>query len=96
MDYDIILNVHKERLKKLERYISLIEYLDKALKDIVMRVCMLENRTIDPQQAITNLEYKNTKKPHKCPICKGEGYLTFYIPKHIDCKSCEGKGFVWG
>lgn len=41
------------------------------------------------------------KEPFKCPVCEGKtycaksnfqdgGYITF------DCKSCEGKGVIWG
>jgi len=36
------------------------------------------------------------KKPHKCPVCEGQG--GFYISGTMDseCHACEGKGIVWG
>lgn len=40
------------------------------------------------------------KKPYKCPICGGKGFvfLMFSIvdSKQEKCNSCESKGIVWG
>lgn len=41
----------------------------------------------------------NYNKPHKCPICDGSGGtkhpLTGFLAASV-CRSCEGKGIVWG
>lgn len=43
------------------------------------------------------------KQPHKCPVCDGRGYVApgFYSGPCTSatteqCRSCEGKGVVWG
>lgn len=74
-------------------------------------IIQLEKRIkeLERFQDITHLEYKNTKKPHKCPICEGEGLNKSRLVmdaileqpstismKNPDCKACEGKGIVWG
>lgn len=35
------------------------------------------------------------RKPHKCPICDGNGKkrTEFEI---LGCNACEGKGIIWG
>ena len=33
------------------------------------------------------------KKPHKCPVCDATGSIP---PTRMICKTCEGKGIVWG
>jgi DnaJ-class molecular chaperone len=50
---------------------------------------------------IGNRTYSETKTPHKCPSCYGEGARQYNHPfdpqmKTETCKSCEGKGIVWG
>jgi DnaJ-class molecular chaperone len=42
-----------------------------------------------------------TPTPHKCPSCYGEGARQYNHPfdpqtKTETCKSCDGKGIVWG
>jgi DNA repair exonuclease SbcCD ATPase subunit len=48
---------------------------------------------------------KAEKKPHKCPVCYGNGEWELTSieeviqnggSKHLFCKPCEGKGIVWG
>lgn len=40
------------------------------------------------------------EKPYKCPACDGKRKELFILPAggyyEQDCKSCEGKGIVWG
>lgn len=45
------------------------------------------------------------KMPHRCPVCSGAGQVPadFYIGLGVtttvepeQCRSCEGKGIVWG
>jgi len=46
-------------------------------------------------------------QPHKCPVCNGKGHVTagFYNTNGIGtsvntaeetCRSCDGKGVIWG
>ena len=44
-------------------------------------------------------------KPYKCPVCDGHTMVKscFYSPmvsedttSYEPCRSCEGKGYVWG
>lgn len=44
----------------------------------------------------------HTKKPHKCPVCDGVGFINCltnpiikWVEKNVKCISCEGKGIVW-
>lgn len=48
--------------------------------------------------------YHEDKKPHKCPVCEGQGRIfvsdpskqgVFVLDKWQDCPPCEGKGIVW-
>lgn len=51
--------------------------------------------------------YRESKKPHKCPVCEGSGKdknklvaepydNNIKILVEPPCHSCEGKGIVWG
>lgn len=46
---------------------------------------------------------KEKLSPYKCPICEGSGHIGFdknpyfpLTPEARKCKSCEGKGIIWG
>jgi|GEM_PF-3717939 hypothetical protein len=39
---------------------------------------------------------KLRKMPYKCPICEGNGFNYHAMIHKVDCKTCEGKGIVWG
>jgi DnaJ-class molecular chaperone len=79
---------------------------DKTLiEDMQKKIDKLEKslKEIERFQDITHEEYKlniKRKKPHKCPVCEGEGYYALCIEacsfKLTSCESCEGKGIVWG
>jgi DnaJ-class molecular chaperone len=64
----------------------------------------LSQMNISLNYILSDLEvgYRN-KKPHKCPVCDGAGMTNCltnsfikYDEKNVICKSCEGKGIVWG
>lgn len=46
---------------------------------------------------LINLNVPVDHKPHKCPVCDGKGlYQYSEYNLAIDCRSCEGKGVLWG
>lgn len=91
------------RLERWEKYISLnvrkilfqelhekVKVLENGFKQILNRLNTIEN-------------FKKT--PHKCPVCCGCGNdkgiaisnpnYKFFM-EYASCRSCEGKGIVWG
>lgn len=96
-------NYLDERIKKLEKYKSLIDHLNDgrhewigSVNDVIRKIEVVEellNKKID---AIRD----SSKKPHRCPVCKGKGKIQYTLPVggywEDNCKPCEGKGIVWG
>ncbi len=90
-----------ERLTKIEEELEpydLSEH-DELIHDLVnigaeSRLIKLERHFSGDYQLIAS-----TKKPYKCPVCKGSGGikhpLTGIIAPAV-CGACEGKGIVWG
>ncbi len=89
----------EERIKTLEK--DCAKYIDsnqfqanrQRLNLVEFRIEKLEN------------QYKESKKPHKCPSCDGTGNDKGIQREHPEykfcmeyasCHSCEGKGIVWG
>ncbi len=102
-------NEIKERLDKLEmmykieRKVERIAELESKLEDIIPRVWSSEQKGCVAIDYIENNGKFKNKTPHKCPVCDGSGKVkeklsSFVNGKEIlcDCKSCEGKGIVWG
>lgn len=67
-------------------------------------------RVEDIEAAIYKIEHSQKdhdhKIPHKCPVCEGRGIVATGLKieevygtdlkTSKDCKSCEGKGILWG
>jgi hypothetical protein len=88
------------RLDKLEKcYIELQEYHTRQIDEnrkISRRVDELEELL----KRITEDDIKAEITPYKCPVCEGKGFvfLIFSITdtRQEECRSCEGKGILWG
>lgn len=68
---------------------------------LIRRIDLLEKeiKELKRFQDVTYEQYKlniNKKTPHKCLICDGNGFLSHAMCTRVDCKSCYGKGIVWG
>lgn len=93
-----------------------IENINKDRSLFRRKISDLENKLkeLERFQDITDSQYKmliKNKKPHKCPVCYGEGKnqtqsavcepfekrIIDSLGRHFtECKSCDGKGIVWG
>lgn len=112
-DTDILL----ERIEKLEAQEAHINKLHEMINmedritagDVLKRLTLIEGeiKEINRFHDVTLAQYRinHIKKPHKCPVCDGNGIMWDITNKEglpwpgsqkIECKSCEGKGIVWG
>ena len=89
------LNALQKKTDELEQYMEMEDRVTAS--DILIRLNQLEEMTL------TEDEMKNfVKKPYKCPVCNGvlkNHYYSSTDPNNtllLDCKSCDGKGIVWG
>lgn len=54
------------------------------------------------QQEIAVLRETVKKKPHICPVCKGQTKVLYFSETaennnlYLPCKTCDAKGIVWG
>lgn len=83
------------RLTKLE---ELNEKCFKAnpIAQIEERFKMIEAEFPKIKDAFRFVKFK---KPHKCPLCEGEGYKRWSSENMAGggrCSTCEGIGIVWG
>lgn len=88
-----------ERIGFVERALENYREYKTSIEDLETDVMHIKNR-------LESLEIR--ARPHKCPVCDGVGNITKEIhPKlaeferlptclSIACKSCDGKGIVWG
>lgn len=82
---------HNERIQHLEESLKL--YFDK-LAELSLRI---EKIRSECRVAFEN----QNEKPHKCPICDGEGKkegnrASNYQPIfYMHCLACDGQGIVW-
>ena len=55
---------------------------------------------IPPPQFIGVSTLPESKKPHMCPVCVGQGGKNMDNPTLLDpkkrCHACQGTGIVWG
>ena len=96
--------------QKINNLYDTVNLIRKSLNELRQAIKEHNNEIRNRLEHLEQLEkiedmerqiYSN-KKPHKCPVCEGEGkkkikYLSDGRPLIvIDCISCEGKGIVWG
>ena len=95
-EIDIRLQDVERQLDKSQDYIKeLKERMKKLEKDFESKL------DIDYKKWCQYFNEVNSKKtPHKCPVCDGSGRYRLATAQRvddvIDCRSCEGKGIVWG
>lgn len=56
--------------------------------DVLERIEILLNECLKPN-----------RRPHKCPLCDGKGYVSSVengIASGHRCAACDAKGLVWG
>lgn len=95
--------------KNIDHQIKRIADLEK--KSISIEVFHTSNQCLETWKTgcevlIDNIHKKlyeletQSKKPFKCPVCEGSRKESFNLPAggyyEQDCKSCEGKGIIWG
>lgn len=83
-----------ERIEKLEEpkdchLAADVKRLEKTLDDLITKIA-----------DIGNYCYREKQTPHKCPVCEGSGRYRLATAQRlddvIDCRTCDGKGIVWG
>jgi len=94
-----------ERIEKLEQYYSDWKKMPKFnLKELIdmnneykNKIENLEKR-IEEISGFCHRNWKHNHQPHKCPVCEGLGLRNDKSKVFVDsaCKSCEGKGIIWG
>lgn len=100
---DGLVNAHEEYLKKIE-LCNLTQAIDTQVwKHVSERIDNLEVE-FNIIRSLGSRAY-NPKKPHKCPVCYGQGsFILESLQEAINnngcklksCHACEGKGIVWG
>jgi len=96
----------EERIKKLENF---NQYDTELISNQIKKINELEIKFANDIDSVregllqTRLQFidqlGNDKKPHRCPICEGQGYwhkVENGIACGGRCQTCEGKGIVWG
>jgi hypothetical protein len=63
---------------------------------IIRQIQMLEKRLKEVEEILNNVTKKVGYRPHKCPICDGNGGTVICGVVNEYCKTCKGKGIVWG
>lgn len=96
-----------EVVSQLKAWDEDLEYLDSM--KLPKRIEKLEKQIANWEEKFYFLKDKlrsADEKPHKCPVCNGEGkliinngqLLTSYPAQYPtkECHACEGKGIIWG
>lgn len=90
-------------MDKQEKLKFLDDGIDQVKDELSKEIGLLEARfrELERFQDVTHAQHRlfiNKKSPHKCPMCDdgirlqpGSGGLGL-----TNCKTCEGKGIVWG
>ncbi len=90
-------------MDKQEKLKFLDNGIDQVKDELSKEIGLLEARfrELERFQDVTHAQHRlfvNRKVPHKCPMCNdgircapGSGGLGL-----TNCKTCEGKGIVWG
>ena len=94
----LICEHQKERLSHLESQVKALTEMYKELSLQCANMIDHKIRQIDENRKVSrrmNL-LEASRKPHKCPLCDGQG--GFYISGTMDseCSTCEATGIVWG
>ena len=81
-------------------------WVETNVKNLHNRIDDLENGAIKRIGILGNAlnetsygTYKESKSPHKCPLCEGKGYWNKVengMACGGRCSTCEGNGIVWG
>jgi hypothetical protein len=94
-DLDNLIYETRDQLRKLETQVEEINGQKfSEFHRLTPRIEKLERHFSGDYQLIAS-----QKIPHKCPLCEGIGYwhsVENNIASGGQCKSCEGKGIVWG
>lgn len=88
------------RFCELEIRVKVIEEELPTLKEVQVGVITCKEKIEKILGAIKGI----STRPHKCPVCKGDGRINLKVPfvhedhtfYSISCVPCEGKGIVWG
>jgi DNA repair exonuclease SbcCD ATPase subunit len=79
-----------------------LNVLMKCNKELENQVdaCNEQNKKLTHNLDILLNHQKKIDQPYKCPVCEGRRNITSEMPNgayfDFPCKSCEGKGIVWG
>lgn len=89
----------KERIEKLEKSdhderISDLEKIDGEVRLINLEKAI--DRIAEVVKRIHEDDMKSGKKPHKCPVCEGQGGTFCSGTMDESCYPCDGNGIVWG
>lgn len=102
---------HKDILAEFEKWknVAIKKNIQdvQRMRDLEKKILDL-NHAVNHLLADFEVGYRE-KKPHTCPICSGLGYWpvklitkdddlrqSLSFAKELLCRSCEGKGMVWG
>ena len=98
----------EDRIEKLEKFDS---YDCEVISNLIKRIEKLEETLSNSikDNLLKNIEIARlNERPHKCPVCEGQGKDTNRLVvdevkkpstinmKNPDCHACNGKGIVWG
>jgi protein associated with RNAse G/E len=105
-ELDTAIKIHDEMLLKQDNSLTSI-YKGNYKRDDRLKNCEIEIKEIAKKHEelleIFKLSFSELKKesiPYKCPVCDGSTKSLFHLPAggywEDICKSCDGKGIVWG
>lgn len=99
-----------DKLEKLddfndEIHSAILNSIKNIEKEIDERINELSEK-LNNLISMPNIAWaKYNKTPHKCPVCDGsrnsrgryfDEFLRAGMETFIECKSCDGKGILWG
>lgn len=88
--------------KELHSVLSNTKYMNNVkFHELEKQIKNINGVTDAVKRAISFLQDSDGRKPYKCPICDGLGEnrnesLLYMYAKLPSCKTCEGKGIIWG
>ena len=91
-------NVCNERFDRLENEIKELKRFQDITHEQYKSNDAIKKRIDDLEDLIYEIQAKHrncNKKPYKCPLCDGLGYL--YRGMHrLNCDACSSNGIIWG